>query len=129
MYEPEPSFSRPGVSNDNPYSEALFRTLKYCPAYPTQPFADDEAAARWVAAFVHWYNYEHPHSGIRFVTPEDRHVGREGAILAQRHAVYTQARERAPARWRGPTRDWSPVATVRLNPDREIASVPADGAA
>lgn len=124
-----PSFSRPGVSNDNPYSEALFRTLKYCPAYPTQPFADDDAAMRWVAAFVQWYNHEHQHSGIRFVTPENRHMGREPAILAQRHAVYTQARARTPARWSGPTRDWSPVTTVRLNPDREIASVPADVAA
>ena len=63
------------------------------------------------------------------MTPEDRHVGREGAILAQRHAIYTQARERAPARRSGPTRDRSPVATVRLNPDREIASVPEDVAA
>ncbi len=93
-----PSFSRPGVSNDNPYSEALFRTLKYCPAYPTQPFADLATATAWVAHFVAWYNRVHQHSAIRFVTPDDRHTGRDIALLAKRHQVYTQARARHPAR-------------------------------
>lgn len=59
------SFSRPGVSNDNPFSEALFRTLEYCPGYPLQPFADADHASAWVAAFVQWYNHEHQHSAIR----------------------------------------------------------------
>src|SRR5947207_5413981 len=63
-----PSFSRPHVSDDNPYSEALFRTLKHGPAYPRLPFADIEAARQWVARFVAWYNGEHRHSAIRFVT-------------------------------------------------------------
>ena len=112
-----PSFSRPGVSNDNPFSEALFRTLKYCPAFPTQPFADLAAAAAWVDAFVQWYNHDHQHSAIRFVTPEERHTGRDVALLAARHVVYTAARERTPARWSGATRDWSPITTVRLNPE------------
>lgn len=114
-----PSFSRPGVSNDNPYSEALFRTLKYCPAYPTHPFADLAAATRWVEHFVHWYNHVHQHSAIRFITPDDRHTGRETAILTKRHHVYTQARTQHPARWSGPTRDWTPITSVHLNPEHD----------
>jgi putative transposase len=70
-----PSFSRPSVSNDNPYSESLFRTLKYRPAYPDQPFLDLQAARLWVQEFVDWYNLEHRHSGIKFVTPVQRHTG------------------------------------------------------
>lgn len=114
-----PSFSRPGVSNDNPFSEALFRTLKYCPAFPTQPFADLAAASAWVAAFVQWYNHDHQHSAIRFVTPEQRHTGRDVALLAQRHTLYTAARDRTPERWSGATRNWSPITTVRLNPEHD----------
>ena len=114
-----PSFSRPRVSNDNPFSEALFRTLKYCPTYPSGPFADRTAAAAWVARFVQWYNHEHRHSAIRFVTPEERHTGRETAILAQRQQVYDRARRKHPERWSGATRNWTPVTTVRLNPTRE----------
>jgi len=112
-----PSFRRPGVSNDNPFSEALFRTLKYAPTFPSQPFVDAASASAWVAAFVQWYNHEHQHSAIRFVTPAQRHARADDAILAQRHAVYTAARARQPARWSGRTRDWSPITTVRLNPE------------
>ena len=111
------SFSRPGVSNDNPFSEALFRTLKYRPGYPAQPFADLAAARTWVAAFVRWYNHDHRHSAIRFVTPAERHTARDGALLQQRHAVYQRARARTPARWSGATRDWTPIAEVQLNPE------------
>ena len=64
-----PSFSRPNVSNDNPFSESLFRTMKYVPEYPRSGFASLEAARTWVAAFVQWYNFEHMHSGIGFVAP------------------------------------------------------------
>ena len=117
-----PSFNRPGVSNDNPFSEALFRTLKYCPAYPTHPFADATAARQWVAAFVHWYNHVHQHSAIRFVTPDARHAGRDIAILARRDALYDRARNQHPARWSAGTRNWSPIPTVRLNPEQEVAS-------
>ena len=117
-----PSFSRPGVSNDNPYSESLFRTLKYCPAYPRQPFATGDAASAWVAHFVQWYNHEHLHSAIRFVTPDDRHTGRDVAVLAQREALYRTARARMPNRWSGTTRDWSPITTVRLNPEQDVAA-------
>jgi putative transposase len=119
------SFSRPGVSNDNAYSEALFRTLKYRPAFPTQPFADLTAAQVWVAAFVQWYNTEHLHSAIRFVTPDDRHAGRDVALLIARRAVYARARRRTPARWSGPIRNWDPIAAVRLNPEHDDVAIPA----
>lgn len=115
-----PSFSRPSVSDDNPYSEALFRTLKYSPAYPDKPFADLEQARLWVQRFVHWYNEEHRHSAIRFVTPGQRHTGLDAAILQKRHDTYTQARKQRPQRWNGrATRNWEPVAEVWLNPCRE----------
>jgi transposase InsO family protein len=114
------SFSRPGVSNDNAYSEALFRTLKYRPAYPTQPFADLVAARAWVEAFVRWYNTQHLHSAIRFVTPADRHAGRDLALLLRRDAVYARARRRTPARWSGASRDWTPIPAVRLNPESDV---------
>jgi putative transposase len=116
----EPSFSRPRVSNDNPYSEALFRTCKYVPTYPVNGFAALPAARDWVQAFVRWYNHEHRHSGIRFVTPAERHAGHDTAILNRRHALNEQARSRNPSRWSGNTRNWEPVHTVALNPDREL---------
>ena len=119
------SYSRPNVSNDNAYSEALFRTLKYCPAYPRQPFADRTAARTWVAAFVRWCNTQHLHSAIRFVTPEDRHAGRDTALLLARRAVYLRARTRMPARWSGAVRTWDPVNAVHLNPDRDALAASA----
>lgn len=113
-----PSFSRPRVSDDNPFPEALFRTLKYRPSYPDGRFASLEEARLWVEGFVAWYNDDHQHSGIRFVTPAQRHDGREKAILARRDEVYRRARERHPARWSSHTRNWTPVSEVRLNPAR-----------
>ncbi len=112
------SFSRPHVSDDNPYSEALFRTLKYRPEYPGRPFEKLEDAATWVTGFVEWYNTEHLHSGINFVTPDDRHFGRSEKILAERKTVYEKARSKNPERWSGETRNWNPVATVVLNPEK-----------
>jgi putative transposase len=114
-----PSFSRPSVSNDNPYSEALFRTAKYRPAFPRGCFASLEAARDWVAHFVCWYNTQHLHSAIRFVTPDDRHTGREKALLAARRKLYSKARARKPERWTGEARNWDPIAEVTLNPDNE----------
>lgn len=112
-----PSFSRPHVSDDNPYSEALFRTLKHTPAYPRLPFPNSEAAQRWVADFVAWYNTRHRHSAIRYVTPDQRHYGLEKDILSDRLRVYERARRRRPNRWSRAIRNWSPVGTVVLNPD------------
>jgi transposase InsO family protein len=117
-----PSFSRPHVSDDNPYSEALFRTLKHGPAYPRLPFADIEVARQWVARFVAWYNGEHRHSAIRFVTPDERHFGREDRILAQRHALYERARRTKPERWSRASRDWTPINSVVLNPERTVTA-------
>jgi transposase InsO family protein len=111
-----PSFSRPSVSNDNPFSEALFKTLKYVPAYPTKPFESLEAARRWVAEFCTWYNHSHRHSGLKFVTPIQRHIGKDMAILEQRKCVYEAAKKKHPERWSGRTRNWNHEATVELNP-------------
>ena len=113
-----PSFSRPHVSDDNAYSEALFRTLKYTPAYPRLPFADIGSAERWVASFVAWYNGVHRHSGIRYVTPDERHYGKEQGVLARRQDLYERARQANPERWSRSTRNWSPVGPVVLNPER-----------
>jgi len=111
-----PSFSRPSVSDDNPYSEALFRTLKYVPSYPRKPFASLEAAWAWVERFVAWYNGEHQHSAIGFVTPDARHNGRDIAVLRARRAVYQAAQQRHPQRWSGSSRAWDAPAEVALNP-------------
>jgi hypothetical protein len=88
------------------------------PGYPKNPFADIEKATLWVDSFIRWYNTEHLHSGIRFVPPSDRHEGRDRAILAARHRIYTKARSLTPRRWTGGTRNWTPVGTVRLNPEK-----------
>lgn len=114
-----PSFSRPKVSNDNPYSESLFRTMKYRPAYPSQPFSTLEEAQGWVDAFVVWYNSDHLHSAIRFITPADRHYGKEEVILLKRQRVYQNARRQNPSRWSSSTRNWNPVGSVYLNPDNQ----------
>lgn len=112
------SFSRPRVSDDNAICEAIFRTLKYRPGFPRKPFASLDAARKWVADFVAWYNGEHLHSALRYVTPSDRHEGRDTAILARRHELYSAARKSTPRRWTGDTRNWTPVGHVALNPER-----------
>ena len=114
-----PSFSRPSVSNDNAYSEALFKTLKYVPAYPTKPFEDIEQARRWVMQFVQWYNHSHHHSALKYVTPAQRHDGRDIEMLAHRRRLYEAARKRHPERWSGNTRNWEHEPVVSLNPIRD----------
>jgi putative transposase len=109
------SFSRPAVSNDNPFIESLFRTVKYCPAYPYKGFESIEAARRWFETFVNWYNNEHLHSAIGYVTPASRHEGFDREVLARREAVYQQARQKNPERWSGETRNWERIDEVRLN--------------
>lgn len=113
------SYSRPRVSNDNPYSESLFRTVKYSPRWPSEGFASLDEARQWVETFMQWYNHEHLHSGINYVTPADRHDGKDGAILSGRNQVYKLAREKNPSRWSGDTRDWTQVGAVALNPQKE----------
>ena len=115
----KPSYSRPRVSDDNAYAESLFRTAKYRPEFPAKGFASLDEARAWAAEFVRWYNVDHRHSGIRYVSPAQRHDGQDQAILAARHALYLQAKQRNPARWSGNTRDWSHIGVVTLNPERE----------
>jgi putative transposase len=117
------SFSRPSVSDDNPFIESLFRTLKYRPEYPHKPFDTLEEARAWVATFVTWYNAEHRHSGIRFVTPDERHHGRENNVLANRVRVYERARRQHPNRWSRGTRNWTPAPAVYLNPKRDQETI------
>lgn len=113
-----PSFSRPAVSDDNPYVESFFRTLKYAPRYPGR-FADIHNARIFMAEFVEWYNHRHQHSGIQYVTPAQRHAGMDPAILAQRKAVYERAKATYPERWNNrATRNWEPVRDVYLNPEK-----------
>lgn len=113
-----PSFSRPSVSDDNPYSEALFRTVKYAPQYPGR-FNGVAEAREYFERFVSWYNEEHCHSGIQFVTPAARHRGADQAILDQRHQVYEAAKEKYPKRWNNrATRNWARIETVSLNPEK-----------
>ena len=111
------SRSRPSVSNDNPYSESLFKTLKYRPQFPLTAFEDLLCARRWVTAWVRWYNEEHRHSAIRFVTPNERHAQLDEKLLQARAEVYELARRQNPLRWSGQTRDWGFIDTVTLNPD------------
>ncbi len=114
------SFSRPRVSNDNAYAESLFRTCKYRPGYPNRPFAGLEEARQWVEGFVRWYNHEHKHSGLNFVTPQQRHQGLAEQVLNQRKQVYEEAKARQPKRWSGATRNWVLGNVVWLNPERAM---------
>jgi transposase InsO family protein len=120
-----PSYSRPRVSNDNAYVESLFRTAKYRPEYPSAGFGSLAEARAWAAHFVSWYNHEHRHSGIRYVTPAQRHAGQDDHLLAARHCLYQLARQRHPARWSRHTRNWSPIRRVYLNPERESIALDA----
>ena len=109
--------SRPAVSNDNPFIEATFRTLKYRPQLPVKPFENLLAARRWVTDLAHWYNNEHRHSAIGFVTPAQRHAGLDSALLERRVLVYERARHQHPERWSRQSRQWTHVHTVHLNPE------------
>ncbi len=116
------SFSRPRVSNDNPYSEALFKTLKYRPRFPFKGFKSLDEARKWVDKFVKWYNNIHLHSGISFITPYQRHYGLDKAIINNRIEVYEKAKAKHPSRWSKNTRNWELPEYVALNPikDEEV---------
>ena len=112
------SFSRPGVSNDNPYSESLFKTLKYHSKFPEKGFETKEDARNWVAGFVSHYNEHHLHSGIKYVTANQRHERRDFAILENRKKVYQEAREKKALRWSRNIRNWNFIKEVTLNPEK-----------
>jgi putative transposase len=117
-----PSRSRPRVSNDNPYAESIFRTCKYRPSYPASGFADITEARQWIHAFVRWYNNEHRHSGLNFLTPNQRHSGNAETVLLQRKQLYEKAKAAHPERWSRLTRDWTLDNEVWLNPERSKPS-------
>lgn len=113
------TYSRPRVSNDNAHIEAVFKTVKYCPAYPYGGFGGLKEAREWIYSFVEGYNHFHRHSAIKYVTPDEKHAGLDIAILANRRRLYEQARKANPERWiRGVTRDWEPVSTTTMNKGR-----------
>ncbi len=107
------------MSNDNAHIEAVFKTVKYYPAYPYGGFASLVEARKWVYSSVEGYNHFHRHSGIKYVTPDERHAGLDIAILANRRQLFVQAKEANPERWiRGVTRDWDPISTTKMNGGR-----------
>jgi transposase InsO family protein len=116
------SYSRPRVSNDNPFSESLFKTIKYKTGFPYKGFSSLEEAQDWVASFVHWYNHEHKHSALGYVTPMDRRQGEAEQILTKRLALKEAAKARRPERWSGNAAVFIPDNEVHLNPDRKLAT-------
>ncbi len=112
----KPSFSRPAVSDDNPFIEAFFRTLKYCPQFPIQAFESLTEFNTWMLAFVLKYNTVDKHNGIKYVTPHERHEGLDIEILRKRAAVYEDARAKNPNRWSKKIKDFDWIKLVYLNP-------------
>jgi putative transposase len=96
-------------------------TRLYRPSYPTKGFADLEAARLWALKLVTWYNGEHRHSAIGFVTPNERHIGQAPALLVERRRVYEAARARNPRRWSREVRRWKNPDHVWLNPPPKSA--------
>ena len=92
------SHGRPRVSNDNPYSESQFKTLKYWPDFPDR-FHSQHQALDFCRRFFAWYNHEHRHSGIAYLTPYDVHTGQTAAVLSQRQTVLEAAHNRFPDRF------------------------------
>ncbi len=114
-----PSNSRPRVSNNNPYAESLFKTLKFRPNYQPKGFRSLDDARLWCANFVNWYRYEHHHSGINFLTPAQRHNGEGELVMDNRRKVYEAAKSAHPERWNGRNiRNWTLPNEVFLNPNQ-----------
>jgi putative transposase len=109
------SFSPPRGLIDNPYSESLFRTVKYRLDYPSRSFTSKAEACEWVVSFVDWYNQQHRRSGIKFVTPQQRYSGHAVEICRQRAHVYEKARQKHPRRWSRSTRCWRLPEVVWIN--------------
>ena len=110
------SHSRPHVSDDNPYSEAQFRTLKYSPGYPDR-FGSLADARQWSQGFFTWYNQEHHHTSLNLLTPADVHYGRAAEKLAQRQVVLQHAYAAHPERFvNGPPTTPKLATAVWINP-------------
>ncbi len=109
------SCSRPSVSNDNPFAESLFKTMKYRPEYPYGPFNDITSAEQWVSRFTQWYNDEHLHSAIGYVTPSKRHSGDDIAILEKRKQIFSNAQQSKPERWTTEAFKWHRPNLIELN--------------
>jgi len=105
------------------YAESIFRTCKYRPDYPYKGFATLGDARAWVLQFATWYNQEHKHSGLKFITPAQRHSGQTAEVMQQRQAVYEAAKAANPKRWSGRTRNWDLPEEVWLNPEKEGGSL------
>jgi putative transposase len=118
-----PSFSRPRVSDDNPYSESLFKTMKYSISFPSKPFSSVKSASKWVSEFVEWYNKERFHGEINYVTPLSRHEGKDKQILKKRREIYEKAKASNPSRWTGKCKTWDHIEKVFLNPTKEQKEV------
>ncbi len=114
------SHSRPRVSNDNPFSEAQFKTYKYQPDYPPERFGGYEHALGYSRAFFDWYCNQHRHSGIAMLTPADVHYGRADDVLAARQRVLNAAYASHPERFvKGPPTVPSLPAAVWINPPED----------
>lgn len=118
-----PSFSRPRTSNDNPFSEAQFRTMKYGPDYPDR-FDSYDHARDFCRRFFAWYNEEHRHSGLAYFTPADVHYGRVPEVHARRQAVMDHVYARTPERFpAGPPSVPTPPKAVWINPPENRAEI------
>jgi len=113
------SNSRPRVSNDNAYIESMFRTVKYMPSFPHDGFSEIENARAWVDTFVDYYNNEHHHSSLKFLTPNQRHDGSSEDILRRRNEVLEAAKAKHPERWTGSVQNCTLDDIVWLNPSKE----------
>ena len=107
------------MSNDNPFIESFFKTLKYTTGYPGA-FRNRVHAREWLASFVHWYNFEHLHSAIGYITPMEKRNGSDIHLFKKRNETIEEARQQKPERWgmRDP-RKWEPDNVVILNPGKK----------
>lgn len=109
------SYSRPRVSNDNPFIESWFKTLKYDVSYPGK-FSSIENAREWFAGFVDSYNTKHSHSGMNFLTPQQVRNGQYESIVANRNNVMKEAKSKNPQRWSNDVKQLPEKHIVTLNP-------------
>ncbi len=121
------SHSRPHVSDDNPYSESAFKTMKYCPFFPNH-FESRGHADSWADAFFNWYNYHHCHTGLALLTPAIVHFGQRPAILAVRQSTLDLAYVRHPERFirHAPMAAVQPPSAVGINWPQQQSAQPVE---